>query len=229
MQQALEQPEGWGFERWTFAKSHLSNMRDNISTCNIDCPLHPRHGYATRVVPGFGSPAAKIMLVGEAPGEDEDKQGYPFVGKSGKLISALLEDIPIPRSSLYITNLVRCRPPGNRDPVYVEITNCGGWFDLEMDFIKPLVVVAVGRFAKERLIPASPKITQSHGLVYKRWESEIKDGKDISMIERSYMSIYHPSYIKRRGGVNSEEYNETLADLENLIELAYDANKGWTK
>ena len=116
----------------------------------------------TKVVPGAGSHRAGLMFVGEAPGFNEDRMGVPFVGASGKLLNAMLERIGITRDEVFIANVVRCRPPENRNPKPAEIRACAGWLAEQIRLIEPRLVVPLGRFALEHFIPGG-KITKLQG------------------------------------------------------------------
>ena len=206
----------------------LQYLEKNIKACEFrDCALHPTHGFARQVVPGIGHPYAKIMFIGEAPGENEDKEGIPFVptAAAGGILSALFEEIGLLRSEVYITNTVKCRPPNNRDPLLEEFNMCQGYLNSQMALIKPEVVVLVGRIAKGFILPSTPPITKCHGIVYEKWIT-LDDSEDMTKV--SYFTIYHPSYIKRHGGIGCKEYKETISDLQTLIDLCY-GNNGWIK
>lgn len=118
----------------------------------------------TQVVPGAGDPAARVLLVGEAPGAREDRDGVPFVGASGRLLDAMLEDAGISRGEVFIANVVRCRPPENRNPRAREVRACAGWLAEQIRLIDPVLVVSLGRFALQHFIPGG-KITRLEGEV----------------------------------------------------------------
>lgn len=116
----------------------------------------------TQVVPGSGSASARLLLVGEAPGASEDRDGVPFVGASGKLLTSMLEAAAIPRGETFIANVVRCRPPDNRNPKAREIRACSGWLAEQIRLVDPAIVVTLGRFALQHFVPDG-KITQLEG------------------------------------------------------------------
>lgn len=116
----------------------------------------------TRAVPGEGPVTAEIMVIGEGPGQSEDQQGRPFVGRSGQLLDQLLAGINLKRSDIFITNVVKCRPPNNRDPLPEEMEACRPWLDQQIELIQPKVIVTVSRFAMARWFP-NEKITVIHG------------------------------------------------------------------
>lgn len=125
----------------------LAVLNERISNCE-KCDLCETR---TKTVPGTGSPKARIMLVGEGPGEHEDLEGKPFVGKSGKLLDHLLRQAKLTRSKVFITNTVKCRPPGNRKPEIAEVDACREYLERQIKIIKPKVIVAIGVAAMEAL------------------------------------------------------------------------------
>ncbi|MCX7620439.1 MAG: uracil-DNA glycosylase [Acidimicrobiales bacterium] len=121
----------------------------------------------TQVVFGMGNPRADLMFVGEGPGAEEDKQGLPFVGRSGKLLDRLMqEEIGITRAECYIANVVKCRPPGNRDPLPEEISACRPYIEQQLEIIAPKVVVTLGRFSSHLLLSTKEPISKLRGRTY---------------------------------------------------------------
>lgn len=116
----------------------------------------------TQVVPGAGPKKASLLVVGEAPGASEDREGIPFVGRSGALLDAMLEEAGLSRDRVFIANVVRCRPPGNRNPKAAEIRACAGWLAEQIRLIGPSVVITLGRFALQHFLPTG-KITALQG------------------------------------------------------------------
>ncbi|HEX6311085.1 MAG TPA: uracil-DNA glycosylase [Acidimicrobiia bacterium] len=149
------------------------------------CPLHERR---TQVVFGVGDPAADLVFVGEGPGEQEDLQGIPFVGRAGQLLTRLIEGIGMTRDDVYIANVVKCRPPGNRDPLPVEIESCRPYLEAQLDFIAPRVVVTLGNFATKLLLETKDGITKLRGR-----EFPFRDGVVL-------IPAFHPSAVLRNGG-----------------------------
>ncbi len=136
----------------------LRDIAEQISNCQR-CPLH----YSRRhPVPGEGPSNAKIMFIGEAPGCHEDRQGRPFVGASGHLLEELLNDVGIQRHDVFITNVVKCRPPGNRDPEPEEIEACKPFLEQQIEIIRPKLIVTLGRFSMQRYFPKA-SISRIHG------------------------------------------------------------------
>jgi uracil-DNA glycosylase family 4 len=143
----------------------------------------------TQVVFGVGDPHAQLMFVGEAPGEQEDLRGEPFVGRAGVLLTNLIESIGLTRGQVYIANVVKCRPPGNRDPLPVEIDTCRPYLEGQLAHVDPTVVVTLGNFATKLLLQTKEGITKLRGR-----EFPYGDGKLL-------IPVFHPSAVLRNGGV----------------------------
>jgi uracil-DNA glycosylase family 4 len=145
------------------AQEGLDTLAHQISICT-KCDLSKGRTYA---VPGEGPAHAEIMLIGEGPGANEDKQGRPFVGASGKFLDQLLTQAGLTRADVWITNVVKCRPPGNRDPQVIEIEACTtNYLDNQIKIVNPSIIVTLGRHSMGRFIP-NAKITQIHGQMQK--------------------------------------------------------------
>ena len=153
----------------------------------------------THVVFGDGCETAEIMLIGEGPGQHEDEQGIPFVGRAGQLLDDMLEIIHLDRTKVYIANVVKCRPPQNRDPLNTEKEACSGYLRRQMELMQPKILVCLGRISAMELIKADFRITQEHGLFFRQ------DG-----IEK--MAMYHPAALLRDPGKKPE----TFEDLKRL-------------
>jgi uracil-DNA glycosylase len=143
--------------------SALNEIHKEMRTC-ARCPILVKN--RTQVVPGVGAEDAKIMFVGEAPGFNEDKQGEPFVGAAGNFLNELLSTIGLQREQIFITNVIKCRPPENREPLPIEIQNCRPWLDFQLKIIQPKVIVTLGRFAMESFLPGK-SISRVHGQTFK--------------------------------------------------------------
>lgn len=154
----------------------LLGLHQEVRVCEL-CALSRTR---TNAVPGDGDPQAQIMIVGEAPGQTEDKQGLPFVGAAGQLLNQLLEGIGIARKDVYITNIVKCRPPGNRDPLPDEVSACSAYLDRQIELIRPAVILLLGRHAVQRLLPGAAGISRIHGQMVQRGD-------------RAYVPLYHPA------------------------------------
>ena len=154
----------------------------------------------TNVVFGVGPRDAEVLCIGEGPGENEDLQGQPFVGRGGKLLDDMLEMVDLSRKkNVYIANMVKCRPPQNRDPLNTEQDACIGYLWDQMALIRPRIVVCLGRIAAMRLISPSYRITREHG----QWME--KDGA-------YYTAIYHPAALLR----DPTKKPDTFADLRSI-------------
>jgi len=138
--------------------SDLESLAAEISRCTR-CLLHRGR---TKAVPGVGPSNAEIMFIGEAPGFHEDQQGLPFVGAAGNFLDELLESIGLKREQVFIANVIKCRPPGNRDPLPEEIEACKPFLDRQIDLIQPKLVVTLGRFSMARAFPKA-RISRIHG------------------------------------------------------------------
>src|SRR5690606_32505436 len=136
----------------------LEQIAAEVAVCTR-CPLHRGR---TKAVPGEGSPNADIMFIGEGPGYHEDRQGRPFVGASGSFLTEMLEGIGLRREDVFMANVVRCRPPGNRDPEPHEIQACSVYLDRQIALIDPKVIVTLGRFSMAKWFPTA-RISRIHG------------------------------------------------------------------
>lgn len=159
--------------------SELEKIADEIRACTL-CALAKGR---IQAVPGAGNPNADIMFVGEGPGFHEDKQGLPFVGASGQYLEELLGKIGLHRDDVFITNVVRCRPPQNRDPLRPELEACADYLDRQIAVIQPKLIATLGRFSMARWFP-NEKITAIHG------KPKYQDG-------RIYYPLFHPAAILR--------------------------------
>lgn len=155
------------------------------------------------VVFGVGNPRAEILFVGEGPGANEDEQGIPFVGKAGMLLDDMLAIIGLDRTKVYIANIVKCRPPGNRDPLNVEQDACIGYLRRQIQLIQPKILVCLGRIAAMRMIDEKFRITKEHGLWY-----------DVDGMRM--MAIYHPAALLRDAGKRPETFDD-LKELQKEI------------
>lgn len=138
----------------------------------------------TQPVPGDGNPKSPIVFIGEAPGKDEDLQGRPFVGRAGKFLSEMLEMIRMKREDIYITNIVKYRPPNNRDPLPEEKDACREWLVEELNFIKPKLIVFLGRHSMNDFFPEL-RISEAHGkLIHKKFDN---------LKTENFLALYHPA------------------------------------
>lgn len=155
------------------------------------------------VVFGVGNPQAEIMMVGEGPGANEDEQGIPFVGRAGLFLDDMLAIIGLDRTLVYIANIVKCRPPGNRDPLNVEQDACIGYLRRQIALIRPKILICLGRIAAMRLINDKFRITKEHGAWY-----------DVDGMRM--MAMYHPSALLRDPGKRPETFDD-LKSLQSEI------------
>ncbi len=176
------------------------------------CPLCELCRSRTHAVPGEGNPEARVMLIGEGPGWHEDQQGKPFVGASGKFLSELLLNAGLSREEVFITNVVKCRPPGNRDPLPDEIEACSGYLERQMELIDPDVVVTLGRFSMAKFFPGE-RISKIHG-------------QPKEMGKRLIVPMYHPAAALHQSALRAtiqEDFDslpKLLADRERAREAS---------
>lgn len=147
-----------GSERERTPEEILEDVAARVRVCTR-CELYRSR---THAVPGEGNARAEVMFIGEGPGWHEDRQGRPFVGPAGQFLNEMLEKIGLKREDVFITNVVKCRPPGNRDPLPDEIAACAPYLDEQIAAIRPLVIVTLGRYSMARWFP-SEKISRIHG------------------------------------------------------------------
>jgi len=175
----------------------LEEIRAEMGDCRR-CKLYAGR---TRLVFGDGDPNARLMFVGEAPGADEDKQGVPFVGAAGQVLNNLLSKLGLRREEVYIANILKSRPPGNRDPEADEIAACLPFLDKQIKAIRPRVIVILGRIAAHALLGTKEPITRLRG----QWQRY----HDIRV-----MPTFHPSYLLRA----PQERHKTWADMQQVME-----------
>jgi len=187
----------------TFSKNAaeaLAAVRADIGDCTR-CKLHTMG--RTQVVFGVGNPDADLMFVGEAPGADEDIKGIPFVGRAGQLLTDIIEKgLQIPRQDVYIANVIKCRPPGNRNPEPDEVETCEPFLFQQIDIIKPKVIVALGKFGAQTLLRTLEPISRLRGRVY--------DYRGAKLIP-----TFHPAYLLR----NPSSKREVWEDMKLVREL----------
>ena len=173
---------------------------DELKTACDNCTKCELHKTRTNVVFGVGSRDAEVLFIGEGPGESEDLKGEPFVGRAGKLLDDMLKIIGLSRDkNIFIANIVKCRPPGNRDPHNTEREFCVDWLNAQIGLMQPKIVVCLGRVAATQMINSEFKITQDHG----KWYD--KDGA-------KYMALYHPAFLLR----DPHKKPDTFVDLKEI-------------
>lgn len=184
-------------------------MADTWEALRTECMRCRRCALAdtrTNVVFGDGSQNAEILLVGEGPGQHEDEQGIPFVGKAGLLLDDMLEMIGLDRTKVYVANIVKCRPPQNRDPLNVEQDACIGWLRRQTALLRPRMIVCLGRIAAKAIIKEDFKITSEHGKWFER------NGVQMT-------AIYHPSALLRDVNKRPETFEDLKAIQAKIREI----------
>ena len=186
------------------AITELEHISEQVKACQ-QCPLGQMR---THAVAGGGPPNAEIMLIGEGPGYHEDQQGLPFVGQSGKLLEHLLATIKLTREQVFITNVIKCRPPNNRDPLPQEIAACTPYLHRQIKLISPLLLVTLGRFSMAQFFPPSARITRIHGQPLRQ------DGRII-------VPMFHPAAALR----NPQWQNDMVQDFARIPALLEEAKR----
>ena len=179
----------------------LAILASEVEKC-VTCRLSETR---TNVVFGAGNPDADVMFVGEGPGQREDEQGLPFVGRSGELLEQLLGEIGLGRADVYIGNVVKCRPPKNRDPRPDEIESCKGYLRTQLQLIQPKVVVTLGNFASKLLLRTDTGITRLRGTPYEWWG-------------RFLVPTYHPAAALRGSARVLDDMRQDFATVQAIIE-----------
>ncbi len=186
------------------AEETLAQIAKEVAVCK-KCILHESRN---KSVPGEGPANAEIMLIGEGPGFYENEQGRPFVGASGKFLSELLAQAGLKREDVWIGNVVKCRPPANRDPLPDELSTCNQYLDRQISAINPSIIITLGRFSMGKFMPGA-KITQVHGQMRK-------------VGERFVIPMFHPAAALHQAALKPA----ILADFAKLPELLKEAHQG---
>jgi uracil-DNA glycosylase len=182
--------------------SPLPSSFEELERLALACTRCELAATRTQVVFGVGDPHADLMFVGEGPGEQEDLRGEPFVGRAGRLLTSLIEGIGLTRAQVYIANVVKCRPPGNRDPLPPEIASCRPYLDGQLAHVDPRVVVTLGNFATKLLLETKEGITKLRG-------KEFPFGGATGGA-KVLIPVFHPAAVLRNGG---SALAETRADF----------------
>ena len=177
----------------------LFSIRADIGDCTR-CKLHTLG--RQQIVFGVGDPAARLMFVGEAPGADEDVQGEPFVGRAGQLLTKIIEAIQLTREQVYIANVIKCRPPQNRNPEPDEVAQCEPFLFRQIDTIRPKVIVALGKFAAQSLLRTTEPITKIRG-------------REFQYRDAILIPTYHPAYLLR----NPPAKRDVWEDMKRVRQL----------
>lgn len=192
---------------------------DRVISEIMNCRKCPLYKNRKNPVPGEGPINTDIMIIGEAPGAKEDEEGRPFVGPAGKLLTSLLEKIGIKRSSVYITNIVKCRPPGNRDPTDEEIAACLPYLLKQIEIIKPKVIIALGRHAARTLFKQAGLHWRSMGSMH----GKVFEGV-ISGVRVKIVATYHPAaalYHPKLKDVLERDFTDVIGRLINNIRSGF--------
>jgi uracil-DNA glycosylase len=180
----------------------LSALREDIGADCCRCKLSGLG--RTQIVFGVGDPSADLMFVGEAPGADEDAQGEPFVGRAGQLLTKIIEAIGLTREQVFIANVLKCRPPGNRNPEPDEVEQCEPFLLRQVDIVKPKVIVALGKFAAQCLLKTTEPITRIRG-------------RQFTYRDAILMPTYHPAYLLRNPSAKRDVW-EDMKRVKQLLE-----------
>jgi uracil-DNA glycosylase len=196
--ESLKIIEGWGKKRAFVFYDDLEKIRGDLGDCRR-CKLASGR---TNIVFGTGNPEARLVFVGEGPGYDEDRKGEPFVGRAGQLLTKIIEAMNLTREKVYICNIIKCRPPGNRNPAPDEIKACFPFLKRQLDAIKPDFICALGTFAAQTLIDTDEPISKMRGGLY-------------DYLGIRVMPTYHPAYLLR----NPEKKRDVWEDMKKLMSL----------
>ncbi len=185
-------------------ESPLSMDWDVLQRSALACRACALHETRTNVVFGVGAQRASLMLIGEAPGAEEERQGEPFVGAAGRLLNAMLKAIDLTREDVYIANMLKCRPPGNRDPRPEEVAACGGYLERQVQLIQPKLIVALGRVAAQHLLKTDAPLGRLRGQLHEFGTQRIP-----------FMATYHPAYLLRKPA----DKRKSWEDLKRIREV----------
>lgn len=180
---------------------NFEELKQTVAVCTL-CDLHRAR---TQAVFGVGHPAADWLIIGEAPGADEDRKGEPFVGRAGQLLTNMLRAIGLAREEVFIANILKCRPPNNRDPQQHEITSCLPYLRQQIEFIQPKIILTVGRVAAQSLLNTDIPIGQMRGKKYMFEDTQIP-----------VVATYHPAYLLR----SPQQKRKAWEDLKFALEVS---------
>jgi uracil-DNA glycosylase len=183
-------------------------LATEVSVCQL-CGLHTGR---TQTVFGVGNRRAEILVVGEAPGADEDRQGEPFVGRAGQLLNSMLRAVGHPRETVFIANVLKCRPPGNRDPAPEEVASCLPYLQRQIELLRPRLMLAVGRIAAQNLLATDTPISKLRGRVHQFGASGIP-----------LIATYHPAYLLRSPSEKRKAWTDLKFVRQELARLRADA------
>lgn len=180
------------------------SLRHTIANCTR-CSLHQTR---TQTVFGVGNPAADWMIVGEAPGQEEDRRGEPFVGRAGKLLDEMLLSLGLDRESVFIANILKCRPPNNRDPSVEEAASCRSYLEQQIDFVAPKIIIAVGRIAAQHLLNSDAPVGRMRG------KRHVLEDRQLPVVV-----TYHPAYLLRSPTQKRKVWQDLLLAREMMREF----------
>ncbi len=180
------------------SKLDWGQLQQRVAQCQL-CELHKTR---SQTVFGTGSQTADLMIIGEAPGAEEDKQGEPFVGRAGSLLNAMLLAMGFKRQQVYIANILKCRPPGNRDPHKDEEMHCHGYLQRQVELLQPKVILAVGRIAAQQLLASQDPLGRLRGQLYRYGNTPL-------------VVTYHPAYLLR----SPDQKGKAWQDLQKALKL----------
>jgi uracil-DNA glycosylase len=193
--------------------AHLdwSELRAAVAACQ-QCELHRTR---TQTVFGVGNPQARWMFIGEAPGAEEDRQGEPFVGRAGQLLTSMIRALGLRREDVFIANVLKCRPPDNRDPKGSEVASCRGFLERQVALVNPTLLIAVGRIAAQSLLATETPIARLRGQVHsfgaQAWPVVV---------------TYHPAYLLRSPGEKRKSWQDLLQARQLFDRLAREPTRG---
>ena len=191
--QDSEQDAGVATPMFSSAEEALRAVRVDLGEDCSRCKLHTLG--RKQIVFGVGNPKARLMFVGEAPGEEEDKRGEPFVGRAGQLLTKIIEAIGLTRDQVYIANVIKCRPPGNRNPEGDEVEQCEPFLFRQIEVIKPRVIVPLGKFAAQSLLKTTDPITRLRGRQFEYRGAQL-------------IPTFHPAYLLRNPSAKREVWED---------------------
>ena len=193
----LRDLQSWGLDAIPLRSNAelLRTLREEMGECSR-CPLHRGRKH---LVFGQGNPDARLMFVGEAPGRDEDLEGEPFVGRAGKLLTKIIQSISLQREDVYIANVIKCRPPMNRNPLPEEIRTCQPFLWKQIEIIRPRIICTLGTFAAQTLLNTTDKISALRGRFYEIGNSKL-------------MPTFHPAFLLR----NPERKRDVWEDMKRI-------------
>jgi len=203
-------PEAVGAEepagvRRDVSQAGWGELREVVAGCTL-CPLHQTR---TQTVFGVGSETARLMIVGEAPGAEEDRRGEPFVGRAGKLLDEMLRSVGLDRNTVFIANTLKCRPPNNRDPAAPEAAACRAYLDRQIALLDPALILAVGRIAAQLLLSTDAPLGRLRGRKH-----DLNDGQIPVLV------TYHPAYLLRSPSQKRKVWQDLCVARSMLEELS---------